>query len=264
MNKKEEFLSKYPQLSPESKTLILWSAYPFLELLDEIDELYKYLDILSISFPLLQNEDVVNILKDNMYTKNEAQEMIDRVHGYLKEEKRNGYFHTNSQFSILLFAYLEGGIKRFIMSLFEHLPTVYDIKEVKDIKISVAEYRKCSKEELYGYLFERYEDSVAKGEKYGVSRFEKMLKPFGFGGAVDEEVKKSIFELAQIRNCLLHKGGRADKAIIENCSWLELKLNERVSINNEQVISYCNNVTAYIQTVARRVIAHVTSQRANG
>ena len=71
------------------------------------------------------------------------------------------------------------------------------------------------------------------------------FKPFGLSGPVDDNVRRDLFELNQIRNAWVHRSGFADRRLVESCPWLNLKVGDAIRIDHKTTERYYNSVMAY-------------------
>lgn len=54
-------------------------------------------------------------------------------------------------------------------------------------------------------------------DSLGVARFETLLALVELSGAIDEEHRKGLFELQQVRNVIVHRAGIVDRRLREQC-----------------------------------------------
>jgi len=148
---------------------------------------------------------------------------------------------------------MEGAIKRFIIKFFSIENILSRISQLSKIKISIGEYYNLSGEEQLEYLFQQYEKNVSIGMHYGVTRFEALLTPIGFGGEVDKDTRKGIFELSQMRNNLLHRGGIVDKYLLDSCPWLTFVIGDKVALTKSQYEMFFKCAMNYIVLVVIRL-----------
>jgi hypothetical protein len=159
-----------------------------------------------------------------------------------------------SQASINLYTMLEATVKDLTCVLLKHY-RVGTVKEVDSLKISYFIYSDFTPEERQDYLFDLYEKSVSAGLRYGVQRFESLLHPFGLSGTVDKAVSQCVYELAQIRNNLLHKHGIVDKQFRDACPWFNIPLRTRIQITSDMFEKYRHAVIDYCEILQNRVQA---------
>jgi hypothetical protein len=170
-----------------------------------------------------------------------------------KSEIENGFPFLYNQASLMLYSHLEGAIKRFVTEFFKINGAIETINELSKIKITISEFLKLDETERLEYLFQQYEKTVTIGLQYGVTRFETLLKPIGFAGKVDLGIQKVIFELSQVRNNIIHRGGFADKHLINSCPWLKYKIGDAVKITQAQYEKYHAVVFEYVILIIIRL-----------
>lgn len=176
----------------------------------------------------------------------------ERIADIAKEEIDSGFPFLYSQSSIMLYSYLEGAIKRFVITFFRK-NNLESIKEVANIKISFSEFISLDDNEKFEYLFLQYEKSLTVGMQYGINRFETLLRPIDFSGNVEKSISQTIFELSQIRNVILHRGGKADKQFNSNCPWLKYTIGDKIVVTHEKYQEYNTSVHKYATLLAIRL-----------
>ena len=72
-------------------------------------------------------------------------------------------------------------------------------------------------------------------------------------GSVEEHVKRTLFEMNQVRNVLVHKRGIADRRLVEACPWLNLSLGDSVKVDHKMFQRYDEAVQKYVLTIMDRV-----------
>jgi hypothetical protein len=234
-----------------------WTTDPLLALILEIKGIAEYLDLVAGSLSVLASDKSVQNIK-HIY-ENSLQDLskLDNLHQLAKAEKESGYPHLSAQFIISLFSYLDNGVKNMIISMFKHYPEIFEIKELASIEMTINEFRNKTNDEFIYLVYKKYEEKVAKSTMYGVTRFEKLLEPIGFGGDVDKEIVNKIFELARLRNALVHNGGRADIVLVTQCPQLNLNLGNQIIITKEQINKYIFAVSDYLAVLIKRIRSYI-------
>src|SRR5262249_51191654 len=82
------------------------------------------------------------------------------------------------------------------------------------------------------------------------------LEPFGLSGAVPDAVQRDVFELNQVRNCLLHRAGRADRRLIDACPWLGLTTGMPVVVTHQTYQRYVVSLIRYATQLVVRITEH--------
>lgn len=100
------------------------------------------------------------------------------------------------------------------------------------------------------------ESETSAGLRNGIDRFEAILKPLGLDGSVPGQLRKDIFEFGQVRNLIVHRGGRVDLQLTNSCPWLNLKVGNELSIKKEHFDQYLKAVRNYAALIICRVGEH--------
>ncbi|MET4132001.1 hypothetical protein ABIE62_001124 [Porphyrobacter sp. MBR-155] len=74
----------------------------------------------------------------------------------------------------------------------------------------------------------------------GLGRFESLLNAVGITIEIDDNIRRDIFELQQIRNCLSHRFGVVDSRLAKACPWLKKRVGERLEISRDDFVRYVN------------------------
>ena len=103
------------------------------------------------------------------------------------------------------------------------------------------------------FLVGELERAKTPGAGQGVDTFENVLQLFGLSGAVDDNIKKTLWEMNHIRNVIVHRDSLADLRLVRECPRLKLKVGDRVLVNEENYGSYHDAVYEYLKVLARRL-----------
>lgn len=225
-----------------------------------IDDIKMYHDImeisirgLSISQAMPKAVDAIEKALGESEDITSSRESAKRMAEIAKKEIDSGFPFFYNQAAIILYSQLEGAIKRFIIEFFSIEGVLASVDRLKKIKIPIAEYYRLSEVEKLEFLFQQYEKNESIGLQYGITRFEKLLEPIGFSGKLDEKIQKDIFELSQIRNILLHRGGIADKYFLDSCPWLNYNNGDKIGLKASQYGNYFKSALGYVIQITIRL-----------
>jgi hypothetical protein len=175
------------------------------------------------------------------------------------EEMRGGFQLLYAQATISLWASLEYLFHDFFATWLQKVPAACSSEPVKSIKINLADYESMSPDERYSYLVDLLERDLKSPLRQGIARFESVLEVFGLGGAVDENLRKSLFELYHVRNVLAHRGGICDRRLKQACPWLPVTQGKAVVVTAQTFNEYMISVEVYALTVVSRLLEHFES-----
>jgi hypothetical protein len=171
---------------------------------------------------------------------------------FAKREIENGFPMLHANTVLAVWSHLEAGVRLFLARWLENEKTAFDLDAIQRMKIKIGEYERLEGEDRYFYIIDRLEQELSAPLKCGVNRFEAVLDTFGFGGKVDDQVQRDLFELNQIRNCLMHRAGRADRRFVDACPWLGLVVGQQLTVTPEATSRYIRSVLLYaIELVCR-------------
>lgn len=117
------------------------------------------------------------------------------------------------------------------------------------IKFSLAEVRALSEDERLRLLAAR----IDRGSKGAPGSFEELLGIVGLSGAVDQRVGRTLRELEQVRNVVVHRNGIADARLMAARFELEVGLGEEVRVTARLAHRYYLAVNAYATTILDRL-----------
>ncbi len=149
-----------------------------------------------------------------------------------------------------------GGLEAFV----EDLVTVWLSNDASalqsdawaSVKIPFAEFQSLEPEERVRALVREYARQTKADLKSGASRFEVLLGPIGLSGAIDEDVRKTLFEMSQVRNVLVHRAGLVDRRLAEGCPWLGLTVGEPLLVSRAKYDEYLQAVSRYLVELVKR------------
>lgn len=162
---------------------------------------------------------------------------------------------------VRLWTLLEAAVDELVVSaMHEPLPG-RDQTVLAKLKGPLIEFRASSPDEQVELLAETLKHVTDAPLKLGVGRFEAVLGPLGLGGSVDEHVRRTLFELSQIRNCVVHKSGKVDRRLTEACPWLKLSRGEVIHVQASMVHTYLSAAYWYLLELRCRIDVRMGKDR---
>jgi len=155
--------------------------------------------------------------------------------------------------TVTLWSYLESMVRAALVAWLKNDLSVWQVDTIARLRVRLGEYEQLSPEERLYYVAELIESETAAGLRNGIERFEAMLKPFRLEGAVPAQLRRDMFEFGQIRNAIVHRGGRTDRQLTNSCPWLNLSLGSDLPIGREQFNRYRRATHNYVLLLICRV-----------
>lgn len=121
------------------------------------------------------------------------------------------------------------------------------------IRVPIIEFQLLSAEDQMNYLIAEVQRDLRTEQRSGIARFERLLDAIGMGGSTSKEVSKAIYEAQQVRNVIAHRGGAADRKLVEACPWLELKPGQPLTVSHKKFAYYLRAIHIYVVDIMNRV-----------
>ncbi|MGW5525515.1 hypothetical protein [Streptomyces xanthochromogenes] len=147
---------------------------------------------------------------------------------------------------------LEALIEDVSVSWMMHAPEVLQGNSMSKVKIPIATFLSLSDADRMRLVVSELQRDIKADLRSGVSRFESLLDCLGLGGEVDGRVRDAIYKAQQIRNVLAHRGGVADKRLVEACPGLGLEIGDKVEIDHLAFGELSLAMQIYAATVKNR------------
>ena len=138
-----------------------------------------------------------------------------------------------------------------------------DVDEVKKLKIPYGEFLAIDEETRAAYLTDMLERALQSPVKRGIGRFETLLSPFGLNGEVESDLRKTLFEMQQVRNVLVHKLGVVDSKFRRDCPWFDVPEGAVLQVSAEMAHRYSHAVGDYLVVLINRVRARYDLNESN-
>ena len=132
-------------------------------------------------------------------------------------------------------------------------PEILKNEVFSKIRLPLGEFEMLEKEERMRFLISEFERNQGTNRKHGVDMFEILLEPFGLGGRVESEVKKTLREMHHVRNVLVHRGDKADRRVVEGCPWLGLRVGDTLTVRHDQFGRYMHALVEYTLELLHRL-----------
>jgi hypothetical protein len=204
--------------------------------------------------------EMVELLSESTFESNRppagALERAQKTASLAKQEAEEGFPVLHSFAVVDLWSLLEATIRTFVAEWIRETPDVFSEPFLLKLRVRLGEYETLESSEKPWYILNKVENEVGAGVRNGVRRFEALLEPFGFSGPVPDDLRKTLFELGQIRNAISHRG-IVDGQLARACPWLGLSVGDDIKVSHEAFTRYSDASLRYVMLVVSRVQAHL-------
>lgn len=183
-------------------------------------------------------------------------EQVSKVAELAKREVERGFPLLHAQAAISLWSILEVAVEDFAVAWLSFDRTAIQSARTRKINVPLHRFMGLDDEERLRFLVRRMQEEVDGEFSKGIGHFEPLLDSLGFGGGLEEPHRRDLVELAEMRNCIVHRGAVADRKLREACNWLNLKSNEPVIVTHDSCMRYCSATSAYLAELVYRIRFH--------
>ena len=248
-----------PERMPSHSKVPKWATEAFDSFLDHFDELRDVLHLSIHGISLIRGTPntirVLAEIKRNLDAE-DTQQSLKRAQAeaeLAQQELDTGFPLLHAQGAISLWGALEALIQTFLAKWLANVPEAMNLKAIQELKVPLGEWEALDKDERHDLIVDLLERGLNATFKHGISRFEAVLEIFGLSGGVDDDDRRTLFELQQIRNVLVHRRGIVDRRLVTACPWLDLQVGRRLTIDHKAYHRYANGVDGYTATLIKRV-----------
>lgn len=185
-----------------------------------------------------------------------AQERIEQVKisaELAQREVDDGFPVLFAQATVSLWSSLESTVRLFVARWLENNPSAMQVEVIKRLRVRIGEYESLSGEDRFFYILDQFERELGSGMRLGISRFETILQPFGLMSEIEDDLRRDIFEMQQVRNIIMHRGGIADRRFVESCPWVNISIGMPVVVTHESFHKYMDAGGMFIAKLIKKV-----------
>ncbi len=172
---------------------------------------------------------------------------------FAKRECKSGFPLLHAHTVVGLWSAFVSAIEDAVAGMLMNEPDLLQLEIFSKVRIPLADFEALEKQERMRVLVQEIEKNNNLVRRQGVDGFEALFAHVNLSGAVDPEVKKSIWELSHVRNVIVHRGSVADRRLVQSCPWMGLKVGDHVTVTKEALGRYFDALGEYLLTILRRL-----------
>ena len=170
---------------------------------------------------IAKSEGADHPLKDDaIYEK--RKEHYKRLEEFAKIENEQGHPYLFSLACVKLWSILEAAVDFMLLELLKDNERATKSVRLGKIRGPLLSFLQASDAQKIEYLKETLLQELGSDLKVGLGKFEAPLGELGFSGHVSEPIRRTLLELNELRNLVVHKTGVIDSRFKERCPWIPL------------------------------------------
>jgi len=175
------------------------------------------------------------------------------LESFAKDERTAGFSYLFDLVVVKLWSILETWSDDLLVEQLRAPAKCKDKHLIMSLKGPLLDFANAGPDEQAELLATELKVAVKAPLKLGVSRFEAIFEPLGLDGLVPDIVRKTIFELSQARNVIVHRAGIADSRFVEACPWLDVSLGQPLRLSPMHFHCYALGARWYVVELNRRI-----------
>jgi hypothetical protein len=249
---------RYDALDMTRKLLPAYVADPLQGFLDywkeSTDLLHATMRGISTLRAMPKIQAILMKVKDSQESEEENKKLAQTkdVAEFAKRECELGFPLMHAHTVVGCWGAIETTVEDVVVGILMNEPEVLRSDTFSRIRIPLAEFEVLDKEQRMRVLITELSRNSAGGRKQGLAGFEAILASVHLDGAVDETIKKTIWEMHHVRNVIVHRGSLADKRLVDNCPWMDLKIAKKVTVSHQMLAQYGEALARYIVLLLKR------------
>jgi hypothetical protein len=161
----------------------------------------------------------------------------EKLRIFALKEKTKGFPFLYRLAVIRLWSILEAAVDDLIID--NILKKKYSNKELfTKLKGSLLEFIQMTDSEQTEYILELLKNELKLNIKSGVGRFDGLLDAIELSGSIPEIIRRNLYELSQVRNCLVHRNSKVDLRLVKNCPWMDIRVGASITLTDGDFRKY--------------------------
>lgn len=160
------------------------------------------------------------------------------------------FLHSLAAFR--LWAILEAAVEDWLREVLQNHAELRQRPAFASLEGPLVEFAAVPVQEQNEILIERQKRRFGSPLNRGVGRFEALLDTVGLGGPVAGVPRRTLLELAEVRNVVAHKNGKADARFIERCPWFPAQKDHLLIVTHRHFHRYVTAAHWYLVELSRR------------
>jgi hypothetical protein len=178
---------------------------------------------------------------------------VNRLAEKAEREVELGFPLLHAYMAVGYWSVLEVAVEDFLVAWLQHDRGQLQREQLAKIKVPLGQFLVLDEEERMRFIITELQHRIGSAYARGLERFEATLNVFGFGGKVEDSYARSIFELGEIRNVIVHRGGIVDRKLADACPWLNLKVGDPIVVTHEMYGSFLGAIDSYLAEILSRI-----------
>ncbi len=175
----------------------------------------------------------------------------ERLRAFAERQQKSGFPYVAHVGAVRAWTVIEAAVRDRARDLLAD-DRVWRVEALQRLEGPLVPFALQSREEQIEKLLDMM-TAPGDGRTPGVGAFEPLLHRLGLVGSVEDEVRRALFELGELRHVVVHRNGLADKRYLERIRGASLRVGDPVVIEWSRFRGYLRAAVWYFLEIERRV-----------
>lgn len=153
--------------------------------------------------------------------------------GWVEAEAQRDHPILHARSSVALWSHLEVFSEDLAVAWLLNREDAWNAETIQDLKISVATFERLDRDERARHVISEVQKKEKSELKGGLAPITLVLEKLNIAPELGDNVRKALHELRQVRNAIMHRGGRADRRLREGCTDVPWAIGQRIMISED-------------------------------
>jgi hypothetical protein len=245
-----------------------WVRPPFVRCFDRLEDETRFMHLAWSGLEKLRSiPNVLKVLSELDVGDGQARRVTDKEikraeadAGWVEAEGKQGFPLLHSRCSVSVWSILEVFVEDVAGTWFLNRPEAWELEILEKVRMPVAVYERLQGEDKARHVVGEMYRHLGADLKTGIGHLSALLTLLDLAPDVGPNATKALHELCQVRNAIAHRGGRADRRLLDACPYLPWKIGEPIRISHALFGWYHLAADRYAYRVMNRVLERFGSE----
>lgn len=165
------------------------------------------------------------------------------------DEVARGFPLLMAHTAVGLWSALEAAVTAFTVDWLCYKPSLLQSEALSKTKVPAVLLSTKDFREAAAFVIDEFNRGAGGQRKEGVGRFTTVLDALGINVAVEDDERKTLFELSKVRNIYAHRFGIVDAQFKSACPWVEVDLGKRLQTTSSDIMRYMKAAREFAASV---------------
>lgn len=176
----------------------------------------------------------------------------DALERLANAEVERGFPFLFTQALVSLWGTLEAYVRDILVGWLLHNDAARSRPELRKVRVRAMQFNALPEAERMRLVVDELYADI--GTARGIGRHERVLAAVGLPGTLHTDVEKSLRELCEVRNAVVHNAGICDSTLADRCPWLGFRCGAPITVTPADFERYYRDALEYMIDVVTRVL----------